>query len=199
MRLIALLTAGCGLTLGAMACTERNPTEPSSSPTLARGEVSTCGVERESYVCVRYRNGDSVDINPHGYDDISVAAVNPAGDIAGTYGAGGQFHAFSWSKGVFSSLPELGGGTSHATGINPRGQIVGYSDTGTCFGVAHAVLWEKKVVWVVTDLGTLGGCFSRADTIDPSGQVFGVSETVQGELHAFVWKNGVMTDLGLAS
>jgi probable HAF family extracellular repeat protein len=193
MRVITLLTAGCALTLGLWACTnDQNPAEPSSSTSLSRGEVSTCGVDSESYICVRYKNGDSVDINPHGYDDITVAAMNPAGEIAGTYGAGGLFHAFLWSEGVFSSLPELDPGTSHATDINPRGQVVGYSDTQSGY---HAVLWEKGVV---TDLGTLGGCCSMAADIDPSGRVFGVSYTVEGERHAFVWKNGVMTDLGPA-
>jgi chitinase len=187
-----LLSVACAMTLGLSACTdERNPTEPPSAPSLARGELSSCdtGSEPPSYTCVRYRNGDSVDISS-GYDDFTVVATNSAGEFAGTYGQGGTFHAFLWSKGVLYTLPELDPGTAHATDINARGQVVGYSDSqsGT-----HAVLWEKGQV---IDLGTLGGCCSWARSIDNSGQVFGSTVNAEGEGRAFVWKNGVMTDLG---
>lgn len=191
MKGIMLLAAGCALVLGAAGCGDQSPTEPSSVPDFRRGELSTCGVDFESYPCLRYPNGDSVDIS-NGHEDIQVAAMNPAGEIAGTYGDAGLFHAFLWSNGVFSSLPELEGGTSHATDINARGQVVGYSETQ--FG-DHAVLWEHGTV---LDLGTLGGFFSRAESIEPSGRIFGISATAEGQTHRFVWENGVMTDLGPA-
>jgi len=196
VRPISLLTAGCALTLVLSACSEPNPTEPPyRGPDLRPGALSSCGVEEQSYVCVRYPNGDSVNINPFGFDDITVAAMNPSGEIAGTFGRAGTFHAFRWSDGVFSILPELEGGTSHATAINPRGQIVGYGDSDGSFGNPHAILWDNGSM---TDLGTLGGCCSFADSIDASGQVFGTSVTAEGERHRFSWKNGVMTDLGPA-
>jgi probable HAF family extracellular repeat protein len=49
----------------------------------------------------------------------------------------------------------------------------------------------------VIDLGTLGGASSRAYAMNDKGDVVGTSQTVSGEWHAFVWKNGVMQDLGL--
>jgi len=56
-------------------------------------------------------------------------------------------------------------------------------------------------VYMLIDLGTLGGSNSgdisatNAVAINEIGQVIGSSETAGGEIHAFVWENGLMTDL----
>src|SRR5215216_1041120 len=52
-----------------------------------------------------------------------------------------------------------------------------------------------KTVYTVTDLGTLGGT-SVARDINDSGQVAGQSQNTSGQLRAFLWENGHMTDLG---
>ena len=46
------------------------------------------------------------------------------------------------------------------------------------------------------DLGTLGGAVSVAQAINARGQIVGFSETSGGEIHAFLWDRGVITDLG---
>ena len=47
------------------------------------------------------------------------------------------------------------------------------------------------------DLGTLGGTFGHADSINDAGEVVGTA-TPQGDpgLRTFLWRNGVMTNLG---
>ena len=51
--------------------------------------------------------------------------------------------------------------------------------------------------YVAVDLGTLGGTYSEALGINHSGQIVGQSTTAAGgSPHAFIWQNGVMTDLG---
>ena len=48
----------------------------------------------------------------------------------------------------------------------------------------------------MTDLGTLGAGNSSASAINEQGQIVGQSETGDGSPHAFLWKDGEMTDLG---
>jgi probable HAF family extracellular repeat protein len=49
----------------------------------------------------------------------------------------------------------------------------------------------------ITDLGSLGGDDSRAEGINNHGQIVGMSTTTtHGQRRAFLWKDGVMTNLG---
>ncbi|MHC4913405.1 MAG: hypothetical protein ACYTE5_10490, partial [Planctomycetota bacterium] len=49
----------------------------------------------------------------------------------------------------------------------------------------------------VVILGTLGGDRSYAWGINDEGQVVGESTTPDGHYHAFLWQDGVMTDMGV--
>ncbi|GAA3453446.1 hypothetical protein [Dactylosporangium matsuzakiense] len=66
-----------------------------------------------------------------------VSAINDRGQVAGA----GRAHAAIWQDGVFTTLPDLAGGSS-GTGINERGQIAGYAYTAQGgSGNPTAVLW----------------------------------------------------------
>jgi len=57
---------------------------------------------------------------------------------------------------------------------------------------------QKKELprYTITELGTLGGTFSEAVGINNKSSVIGFSTLPGGRnVHAFLWRNGVMTDL----
>ena len=55
---------------------------------------------------------------------------------------GGIRSPLLWQKGAVTVLGTLGGTGSTAVGINPAGQVVGYS--GPVAGEIHPLLWTSK-------------------------------------------------------
>jgi probable HAF family extracellular repeat protein len=107
-----------------------------------------------------------------------------------------------------TDLGTLGGNNSGPSGINDRGQVVGWSETpdidpNSGNPIFRAFLWNKGIL---QDLGTLGGQSSQAllGGINSEGQVVGEAETSTVDpnnppffaWHAFLWETGAMHDLG---
>jgi probable HAF family extracellular repeat protein len=143
-----------------------------------------------------------------GDPDGAAIAINDNGQVVGVSGPCAAFnpnlglylldsHALLWQDGTVTDLGNLGGdggfGGNHACAINNQGQVVGHSDlTGdTTF---HAYLWTKETG--MQDLETLQGDFaSLALGINDRGEVVGASLAPDFSSRAFLWENGVMTDL----
>lgn len=105
--------------------------------------------------------------------------------------------------------PELGGSGGTIYAYNSVAEV-GFSQL-PFFGV-HAAMWvtaaDGKVT--VTDLGVLPGAFSNgvppisiAYGLNKKGEVVGYSDSAYSQIfslnsakHGFLWKNGLMTDLG---
>lgn len=125
-------------------------------------------------------------------------------------------HAYQWQNGVLTDLGALPGpNDSFAFSSNNRGQIVGVSENGaidplTGFPEVVGVLWTGGTI---VSLGTLGGNGGWTGTINERGQVVGAALNnvpdsfggslaiapffpVATQLHAFLWEDGVMRDLG---
>jgi probable HAF family extracellular repeat protein len=118
-------------------------------------------------------------------------------------------HAFEWTKGVLTDLGTLPGGpSSTAYWVNEQGLVLGGSENGVIdpvFGGPQqiAVIWKDGKI---LGLGTLGGGVSFGNAMNNQGEVVGITANaipdplsligVGTQIRAFLWRDGVMLDLG---
>ena len=111
--------------------------------------------------------------------------------------ADGTTHAFlATSSGkTIADLGTLGGATSVATDVNNfSGTVVGHALTA--LGNQKAFLYTKARGMV--SLRTLGGSASDATAINRDDVIVGSAQTTNNAARrAFIYRNGVMTQLGL--
>lgn len=121
----------------------------------------------------------------------SAQAISNNGKAAGY--AGFQIYG-DYRPAIFQlgQLPEViytdGPGT--ATGINSRGDVVGWYQQGP---VLNAFLWNKNSLKILPSLGNES---TVATAINNRGEVVGWSHVAPGVTHAFHYYKGKMTDLG---
>jgi probable HAF family extracellular repeat protein len=168
---------------------------------------------------VLWRDGTMLDLGTLGGPDSAAFLLNQNGQVAGASDVdfnvnpvtgGPTIHPFLWQNGKMLDLVAgapagmFGGTYGIAAWLNERGQVLGTMNLAgdTTW---HSFLWDKGVV---ADLGTLGGINTTAQWLTNDGHVSGKSDVTaictacapdnQKQLHhPFVWKDGVMTDLGL--
>jgi probable HAF family extracellular repeat protein len=142
-------------------------------------------------------------------DDTSgtVNAINDRGQAVGISGACDQAvgrhsakHAVLWENGTVKDIGNLGGPWWNTpTAINQRGDVVGFlGHPDDPDGPLQAFLWTKS--GGMQPLGVLPGqapehIHSEAYGINERGQVVGLSCDAEFNCRAFLWEDGVMTDL----
>jgi probable HAF family extracellular repeat protein len=118
-------------------------------------------------------------------------------------------HAFKWQMGSLTDLGGLPGvNSSFGSWISGNGLVAGLSGNGeidplTGGPEARAVFWDDGQI---IDLGTFGGNESLANAVNNRGQVVGLATNAipdpfnfygfGTQMHAFLWQNRVMRDLG---
>lgn len=94
--------------------------------------------------------------------------------------------------------------SSYGSSINDKGHVVGGSNSTSRGSITHAFFYDGNAIH---DLGTLGGKNSWATSINAAGIIVGAADTSQTVppgsatsgwpiVHAFVYSNGTMNDLG---
>jgi probable HAF family extracellular repeat protein len=148
-----------------------------------------------------WQNGHMLDVGTLGGPDTSALFLNEAGQVSGfsytnsvpnpTTGLP-TIDPFLWQNGVIPDLGSLGGVFGSPDAMNSRGQVVGLSNLAGD-QVSHPFLWDgNKLV----DLGTLGGDNGEATALNNASDAVGRADLPDGTHNAFLWRNGVMTDLG---
>jgi len=134
-----------------------------------------------------WKNGHFTILGTLGSTQTAANSINDYGKIVGLskLEGGDRNHAFLWDSG---NMTDLGMGV--ALSINNNSQITGYN------GNSHAVLWQNDMS--IIDLGTLGGKASWGEAINETGQIVGESFiTGDSAIHAFLWQDGTMEDIGI--
>ena len=173
---------------------------------------------------VLWKQGQTINLGTLGTGTESLGLyVNDAGEVVGfstTSTApdplgffGFPTHGFIWRNGQMQDIGTLGGDdTGPGAGCSnpPTGVVVGASSISTDINPETGLPTVDPFVWnhgSMTDLGTLGGAYGFAQCANHHGEIIGDSSTAGnpgaciGEgggvgCHAFVWRNGVMSDLG---
>ncbi|MDO8683665.1 MAG: hypothetical protein Q7N50_09310 [Armatimonadota bacterium] len=131
----------------------------------------------EDIPCFLWQNGVVVELDRPG---VWPSAINDSGVVVGTISPSGG--AFLWEDGVFT---DMGPSFWTASDVNNLRQVVGMAQD-------EAYIWEGGSI---IRLGHLGSYTSWAGAINDNSQVVGTSFTSSWESHAFIWQDGVMTDL----
>lgn len=129
-----------------------------------------------------------IDLGLQGSDWSYALKINDNGQIVGSggyYGSNTQYF-YLWDKKTGIKLLDFPNSTS-IMALNNAGQILGWNSI-------QSFLWDPNIG--IIELGSLGGSHTKAYAMNDRGQVVGYSFTKNGEIHAFLWENGVMTDLG---
>ena len=174
------------------------------------GNESSCGAINNNGVIVGsskissgywramiYKNGVMSQLPKFAGTESWASAINSSGQIIGgcNVSGGSPWHACLWENNIIIDLGTLPGTSkSNGNGINDDGQMTGFSNNYPslpCSGFIH----KNGSMNPIGSLGQIPDN-TRPRSINNQGKIVGHSHTVTGQKHAFLYEDGIMTDLG---
>jgi|GEM_PF-2762559 len=149
--------------------------------------TSTSSDGRKAFL---YQNNVMTSLGTLGGPESFAYAINNLNEIVGAAEDPSELpKPFLYKNGMMTELiMPAGFNSGAATGINDNGIIIG--NLGGSF--LKGFVYQNGVM---SELGTLGGSWCEAKGINNSGEIVGWSKNSLGSDRAFLYKNGIITDL----
>jgi probable HAF family extracellular repeat protein len=150
-----------------------------------------------------WENGHKRDLGTLGGPDSAALRLNDLGEVAGGSYTNSvpnpstglpTLHPFLWRNGEMIDLGNFGGTWAYVAEINNHSQVIGDLNLPGDLD-SHPFLWDSgKLIDLYTD--TVGANVIFAEALNDAGEIVGAANFPDHPFDAYVWKDGVATDLG---